>query len=281
MDELLKQVEAQTGIPADMLERAAQARAGAEGTTAEAIVAGWAGAPLPEAGTSAPPLQAEPVVAAAEAVEAASEVSVEVIEPEASLPDETPDEAVEELEPVAVDPGMPRWLSAAFVVVPFVAILYALLVPNGPDCGNAGRLAVDPVTGTAVNCDGSVYGVAGVDFFSIGATVYEASCAACHGDSGGGGVGPGLAGGAVVATFSSCADHIELVRVGSAGWPGATYGDSNKPKLGNMPPWGSSLSAEELAAVVVYERVAFGSEALGAAEQGCGLSAAEVSALGR
>ena len=289
MDELLQQVSEQTGIPVDMLERAAQARAEADGTTAEAVVAGWAGAPVPTAGESPAPAPAAPIgtaaptPAAAMPIEAeAPALAIEVLEPAAVA---APEKEAEP-EPVAAGPGWPRWLSAGFVIIPFIAVVYALYIPNGPDCGSAGRLEVDPVTGNAVNCDGSEYGATDVDFFSIGEGLFESSaCFACHGPTGGGGPGPALAGGSVVSTFSSCDDQIEWVTLGSAGWSGETYGDSDKPKRGGMPSFGTGanpLSDEDLAAVVLFERVQFGELDLAEAESDCGLASegAENVALG-
>jgi mono/diheme cytochrome c family protein len=137
------------------------------------------------------------------------------------------------------------------------------------------------VTGVAVNCDGSEFGVEEVNFFTIGESVYTANCAACHGPAGGGGAGPALAGGAVLSTFSRCDDHVEWVVLGSAGWPEQTYGDADKPVGGGMPAFENILSAEELRSAVLYERVAFGGEELAVSESGCGLgdAAAEMSAL--
>jgi hypothetical protein len=269
VDELLQQVAEQTGIPADMLERAAQARAEASGTSAEAIVAGWAGAPIPEAGAAPAAAAVTPAAASAAAaiVEAAPSLSVEVLEP--VVPAEESEPAPEpELE--LIGPGLPRWLSAAFVIIPFIAILYALSVPNGPDCGNAGRLGIDVVTGEAVNCDGSEFGSEDVNIFALGQSVYDASCTACHGPTGGGGAGPALAGGAVVSTFSSCSDHIEWVTLGSAGWPDGTYGDNATTLAGGMPGFGAILESLDLTAAVLYERVAFGGEELAVAEASCG-----------
>jgi hypothetical protein len=274
VDELLQQVSEQTGIPVDMLERAAQARAGAGGTTAEAVVAGWAGAPVPAAGEPAAPAPAAPAAAPAPAAaeEAPASLEVEVLaaaEPAAEEPEPEP-------ELVAAGPGIPGWLSAAFVLIPFIAVLYALYIPNGPDCGSAGRLDIDPVSGNAVNCDGSEYGFVSPDFFAIGEGVYETSfCTACHGPTGGGGSGPALAGGSVVETFPSCSDHIAWVTLGSAGWQnerGSTYGDTAKTVSGGMPGFGSGATAladEELRSVVLYERVAFGGEDLAAAQSAC------------
>ncbi len=267
MEELLQQLFEQTGIPVEMLDRAARARSTAKGITPEAVVAGWAGVEIPA--ESASPATSPVVEApAAETVSVELEdapISVEVLEPEA----EPPELAIEP-ESVDVGPGVHRWLTAAFVVVPFIAILYALIAPNGPDCGNAGRLAIDPVTGKAVNCDGSEFGAAGLDFFSVGQALYEANCVACHGTTGGGGAGPALAGGSVVATFSACVDHIEWVALGSVAWSEGTYGDQSKPVSGGMPGFAMSFTAEELASVVLYERVAFGGESISVAEAGCG-----------
>ncbi len=208
---------------------------------------------------------------------------VEVIPPAEPLaPDEeaaSGDEEGEEAAAPTALSGFPRWLAASFVVLPVIAVLYALLTPNAPDCGAAGQLAVDPVTGVAENCDGSPYGIEVIDFFSIGETIYENQCSSCHGNEGGGGVGPAMASGAVLVTFPACAEHVSWVGVGSDAWPDATYGATNKPVGGSgaaMPGFEGVLSAEELAAVVLYERVQFGTEALPDAEAGCGLAGDEV-----
>ncbi len=223
---------------------------------------------VPEAASAAEPaLVAEPAEA----------LRVEVLEPAEPVAEEPEPEP----ELVALGPALPGWLSAAFLVVPFIAVLYALSVPNGPDCGNAGRLAIDPVTGVAVNCDGSEFGAESVDFFAMGEEIFAFRCSACHGERGGGGAGPALAGGAVLATFSQCETHVNWVDLGSAGWPSSAYGDSDKPVSGGMPGFGSILNDQEaLRAVVLYERVNFGNEDLAAAEVGCGLAEPEVEALG-
>ena len=95
---------------------------------------------------------------------------------------------------------------------------------------------------------------------SEGAELYSsAGCAGCHGASGGGGVGPAFEGGAVIETFSNPQDHIDWVALGSQGWQaerGPTYGDPGKPVggVGIMPAFGGTLSEEEIALVVRYER---------------------------
>ena len=164
-----------------------------------------------------------------------------------------------------------------FIIIPMIALLYAGLTPNGPDCGVSGQLAINPITGEAESCDGDAS-----PFFSLGAAVYEAQCVACHGAGGGGGVGPSFLGGAVLQTFSACTDHIEWVSIGSNDWPDATYGDTEKPAGGSgvMPGYQDSLTAQEIAAVALYERVAFGGEDIATGEASCGLVAGAEGAEG-
>lgn len=291
MDEILQLVSDRTGVPADLLGRAAAARAQASGVPVEQLVASWSGGAAPAAAAPSPQQTADPAPAApapspAPAPAPAPAPPMEVAEPavEVLAPEEVPPaEPGEELEadaPVSALASFPRWLAASFVVLPLVAVLYAVLTPAAPDCGNAGQLAVDPVTGVAVNCDGTPFGAEAVDFFSMGEGLYEAKCVACHSADGSGGVGPALTGGAVVETFPSCDNHVEWVTVGSAGWPESTYGAVAKPVNGGMPGFGSdpSLTAQDLAAIVLYERVAFGGEPLADAEGSCGLGVAVAAA---
>jgi mono/diheme cytochrome c family protein len=91
------------------------------------------------------------------------------------------------------------------------------------------------------------------DPLSLGEAVYS-SCASCHGAGGGGGSGPALT--EVLETWPDYRDHMMWVRLGDEGWPGETYGATDKVKGVGMPQ--HSLSDEELAQVVLYERAAFG-----------------------
>jgi hypothetical protein len=285
MDELLQTIAGQKGYPADLVQRSAQARANAAGVPVEEILRSWAGEEAPAPSAAPAPAASEAVAPAPPAPEPAEEPAattpkVEVLEPAASEAGAEPEAVAPEPEPepAPARTGLPRWLAVAFVVVPSIALLYALVSPAGPDCGSSGALAVDPETGVAVNCDGSDYGADASDLFSIGQAVYEANCTACHGAGGGGGVGPAFTNGAVLATFSSCADHIEWVAIGSNGWPDPTYGDNDTPVLGSgvaMPGF-SSLTNDELVAVSLYERVAFGGEDRAAAEESCAAGAEEV-----
>jgi len=311
MDELLKAAAEAKGMPESLVKRSAEARAKAEGTTTEAVLAEWAGVEAPAADAAvATPGEEQAAERAVDAVEAqaGAEVEeaetqdagprVEVLEPTAPVPsaesaadvDQATDTAGVEVSVVSGKKRYPVWLTAMFVIVPLIAVLYIVTVPNGPECGSAGQLLTDPVTGEAVGCDGAPYGVDVVDNFSIGQALYSTNCVACHGEGGGGGAGPALAGGSVLATFpaGSCADHVLWVTLGSAGWVdqvGPTYGATDKQVGGTgvpMPGFGS-LSETELTQVTLYERVAFGEEDLAEAETDCGLTEGgdgEATALG-
>lgn len=92
-----------------------------------------------------------------------------------------------------------------------------------------------------------------------GASVYTASaCSGCHGASGGGNASvPGLVD--VLEVWPDYRDQAMWVRLGSTGWQeySDTYGATDKPVNGGMPPH-PALSDQDLALVVLYERVAFG-----------------------
>ena len=163
-------------------------------------------------------------------------------------------------------------------MVPLFALFYAASFASGPGCGNGGALAVDPVTGVAENCDGSEFGSLGGNPLALGAALYTVeaapTCQSCHGADGGGGTGPAFAGGAVVETFPSCADHVLWVSLGTAGWRaevGDTYGSQGKPVGGggNMQGYAPDLSPEEIAAVVLFERVTYGGLDPAEAEDDC------------
>jgi mono/diheme cytochrome c family protein len=93
-----------------------------------------------------------------------------------------------------------------------------------------------------------------------GSTIFSNNCAACHGASGQGGVGPKLAGGEAKLTFPDEADHLDWIRTGSAPHKGQPYGDPNRPggqhiaTSGGMPPFQGKLSDEEIQAVADDER---------------------------
>ncbi len=280
MDALLNKIADETGVPVDLIDRAVRARASAAGVSAEVLAAQWAGEPVPEGGAAPAPAAQPAAPPAASAPESPPEAAkgpvVEVLEPTAEPPAPAAEEEPEP-EPVGATTNFPRWLSAAFFIIPLLAVSYALLAPNGPNCGTSGALAVDPVTGEAENCDGSPYGVEAINFFTLGETLYEGKCASCHGSAGQGGTGPALSGGSVVVLFPSCDEHVEWIRLGTNGWTEATgrttYGATEKAVGGSgaIMPGFASLTESELREVTLYERVAFGQEAYADAETGCGL----------
>jgi mono/diheme cytochrome c family protein len=183
----------------------------------------------------------------------------------------------------------PKWLAAVMLIIPLFA-LFALGGSATGTCGEATELQTDVVSGEIVNCDGSEFtgsgvGGGGTDYLALGERVYNgegATCAGCHGAGGGGGVGPALSG--VLTTFGVCTDHVEWVLLGTSGFQAAgrtTYGDTGKTVGGGgTMPSHSSLSEEQLAAVVVFERVRFGGEDPDQALVDCGVGPEEPPAEG-
>jgi len=284
--ELLEQAAEERGMPSSLVERSAEARAKSEGITVEQVLAEWAGVQVTavtEAGPAepAPAAEAPAVVEEPVALDAATPApqavpKIEVLEAAEPIPvdSEADDEDEEEEEVLAARSRYPALLGVAFVIIPLMAVLYILAIPNGPSCGSSGQLAVDPVSGEAVGCDGNAYGEEVGGSFAAGETLYGSLCSACHGATGEGGAGPAMAGGAVLATFPAgqCSTHVEWVTLGSSGWQsevGNTYGANDATVNGGMPNFGSQLDAEQISQIVLYERVAFGGEALGEAESGC------------
>lgn len=300
------------GVPESIVQRSAAARAAETGMTVDEILAAWAGggsvagsppatadeeAPAeeptaePEAGAqpeedAAPEaVPAEPVTSAPTPVPSGpvtrSPVPAEVTAAEAAgLPEviTVPTAGIRERTNLAI----PRWLAAVMLIIPAFA-LFALGGSATGECGEATELSTNVITGQVVNCDGTEFtgsgaGGGGADFIAMGEDVYQnvANCDGCHGAQGQGGAGPPFAG--VVTTFGSCVDHIEWVTLGSDGFRGegrSTYGDTDKPIAGGMPPFGPSLTEEQLAAVVAFERARFGGADPAETLTDCGLAPAE------
>jgi mono/diheme cytochrome c family protein len=88
----------------------------------------------------------------------------------------------------------------------------------------------------------------------------SAGCGSCHGPTGGGGVGPRLAGGETKLTFPNVEDMVKWVTEGSSPSRGQKYGDPNRPggqhgpASGGMPAFGGQLTPEEITTVVNYVR---------------------------
>ena len=308
MSELSAAAAAALGVPEAIVQRSAAARATETGMTVDEVLSAWAGGgavagPTPAAAEEAPASTPEPEAAVEEAAPAV-ETPVEPVAPAAAtatqpstvtrspIPAEVTAAEAASLPEVITVPtagirektnfAVPRWLAAVFLIIPAFA-LFALGGSATGECGDATELSTDVITGEVVNCDGSEFtgsgaGGGGSDFIAMGEDVYAtvAGCDGCHGATGGGGVGPGFGG--VITTFGACADHIEWVTLGSVGFEQAgesTYGDSNKPIAGGMPGFGSSLSEEQLAAVVAFERVRFSGADPAETLADCGLAPAE------
>lgn len=308
MSEHLAAAAKALGAPEAVVRRSAEARAKATGTSVEAVLAAWAGGgELPAAAPAPPPTQQAPPGPTAATpppappelgapapgpapVPAAATPAAEAgpIAPPPPPATVGPEQAIDHPVVVSVPTAgilertvsaIPRWMAAAFLVLPAFGLLYLAGDGGAIECREGGVvLAADRVTGLPENCDGSPFqgrgtaGGGGAQFLARGAELY-ATCAGCHGAGGGGGVGPAL--NAVLVDFGACGTQIEWVTLGSAGWPGSTYGDLAKPKKGGMPGFGSSLTPEEIASVVTYERVTFGGGGLDEVLVDCGLVAEE------
>lgn len=315
MSDNLEAAAAALGIPAPLAQRAAAARATESGTSVEEVLAAWAGGG--SVASSAPaetPATAEPAPEPAPTVEAeapAAPTPAATPEPAAvpaaaaamATPAPTPTEVTAReaahLPEVITVPtaglrertssNIPRWLTAMMIVIPFLA-LFALGQGATGQCGSSTELAVDVVTGQVVDCDGSEFtgresGGGGSDFVALGEQIYQGTavagvqCFGCHGANGqGAGTFPAMTG--VLTTFGSCADHMEWVHLGTAGFQAAgrtTYGDTGKAVggAGNMPAFAGSLSDEQIAAVVAFERVRFGGGDPEAVLIDCGLAEGE------
>ena len=310
----LSAAAAALGIPEAIVQRSAAARAAETGTTVDEVLAAWAGggsvAAAPTAPAEAPSadeeaatesevaaegegeletvteeVPSEPVAATAAGAPSGpvtrSPIPAEVTAAEAAgLPEviTVPTAGIRERTNLAI----PRWLAAVMLIIPAFA-LFALGGSATGECGEATELATNVITGQVVNCDGTEFtgsgaGGGGGDFVAMGEDVYMnvSNCDGCHGGQGQGGVGPAFSG--VVTTFGSCADHIEWVTLGSQGFLDAgesTYGDTGKTIAGGMPAFGASLSEEQLASVVAFERVRFGGADPAETLTDCGLAPAE------
>jgi hypothetical protein len=298
------------GVPEAIVQRSAAARAAETGMTVDEVLAAWAGGGsvaggAPPAVDTTPPTEPEPEAAAATEDEVATPAEVAPAEPapapaavaagpvtRAPVPAEVTAAEAASLPEVITVPtagirertnlAVPRWLAAVMLIIPAFA-LFALGGSATGECGDSTELSTDVITGEVVNCDGSEFtgsgvGGGGADFIAMGEELYNGapSCDGCHGANGEGGVGPGFSG--VVTTFGSCADHIEWVTLGSAGFQAegrSTYGDTNQAVDGGMPTFGSSLSPEQIASVSAFERVRFGGADPNEALADCGLAEPE------
>ena len=138
---------------------------------------------------------------------------------------------------VAVDTGprsgIPVWMMPVLLILPFWAMVYmgAFAEPQAEG---------GPRTGQQV--------------------YVSAGCGSCHGPTGGGGVGPRLAGGESKLTFPNPEDMVKWIAEGSAPSRGKPYGDPDRaggPRpaaSGGMPAFGTQLTPEEITTVTEYVR---------------------------
>ncbi|HEX3623297.1 MAG TPA: cytochrome c [Acidimicrobiales bacterium] len=223
-----------TEVPDYLLERSRQRRA--------ALGLPGGGAPAGATGGAAPSPAASPgPSAAAPAASAATPAAVEPAPAGVGMPSGVAAAAGAPLPaslPVAhvesgPRTGIPVWMMPVLLILPFWGIIYmgAFAKP---------KAAAGPLTGAQI--------------------YVKAGCSGCHGPTGGGGVGPKLAGGEAKLTFPNEADHIAWVETGSAPSKGMLYGDPARPggqhgpASGGMPAFKGQLTPEEIQAVVTYER---------------------------
>jgi mono/diheme cytochrome c family protein len=115
----------------------------------------------------------------------------------------------------AAPPDWQVWAVAAVVVVAASVLMAVLVIPAVTDGDNASD---------------------GEDLTS--AELYTRHCSACHGINGQGAIGPQLGGGAVAAAYPEIADEIDVIVEGR----------------GSMPPFGDSLTDDEIRRIAEYTR---------------------------
>jgi mono/diheme cytochrome c family protein len=101
------------------------------------------------------------------------------------------------------------------------------------------------ILGVGLNINlGSESQVGGSDVVGLvlGERIYNTTCAACHGPTGAGNVGPALGNGVVVEKYPVLSRQIAVITDGR----------------GAMPSFANTLTAEEIEAVAIYEREKLG-----------------------
>ena len=96
---------------------------------------------------------------------------------------------------------------------------------------------------SACSSGGSSEAVPSDPVLAQGQQIYRANCASCHGQAGGGGLGPKLAG-LVEKKYPNIADQEAVIANGRS----------------SMPKFGSRLSPAEINAVARYEREVLGAK---------------------
>jgi mono/diheme cytochrome c family protein len=131
---------------------------------------------------------------------------------------------------------IPYWALPVLAALPLWAYVYQATLEPAP----TGEL-------TPVEAGGEIY--------------VSSACAGCHGAGGAGSASvPGFDD--VLDVWPDYRDHMMWVRIGNAGWYTASgeevYGATDKAGNGGSMPAHPSLTDQELAEVVLYERVQFG-----------------------
>jgi len=177
---------------------------------------------------------ADDAPAASEAVEAAPAAPAPVAAAVAATPEPVPVAPMRPEVAAAVRrKKIPFWAMPVLLALPLWAYVYQATLEPAP----TGEL-------TPVEQGGLIY--------------KSSACSGCHGASGGGSSSvPALTG--VLETWPDFRDHMMWVRLGSNGWSefADVYGATDKPVKGGMPTH-AALDDEQLALVVLYERVEFG-----------------------
>lgn len=217
-----------TEIPEHLLKRAAARRA--------AMTGGDAPADAPA--DAAPAAGAAPSAAVTKAATPKAPAPIPTLEV-------AEEPAVPELAVVAAGRSrkrIPYWAAPVLALLPLWAFLYMFAVRPPPAGAN--------------------------DALAVGKEIYAGNCASCHLADGagvkGGGTGQQLSEGHVLDTFADPLAQLHWIAYGQneGARPNGAYGDPNRPggpmntaTLGAvMPGFASTLSPEELAAVVIYLR---------------------------
>jgi mono/diheme cytochrome c family protein len=189
-------------------------------------------APADDAGSASEAVEASPATTPAP-VAAAAAVPVPEPEPEPIRP---------EVEAALRRKKIPYWAMPVLAFLPLWAYVYQATLEPAP----SGEL-------TPLEAGGEVY--------------TSSACAGCHG-SGGAGTASVPSFDDVLDVWPDFRDQMMWVRIGNSGWYDTTgsqvYGATDKPSNGGNMPAHPLLSDQELAEVVLYERVQFG----GMAEEG-------------
>ena len=185
-------------------------------------------------GEEAPAADAAPTGEAVEATApAATPAAAAASTPAVPEPPKPPEPPRPEVAAAMSRKKIPYWAMPVLAALPLWAYVYQATLEPAP----TGEL-------TPLEAGGEVY--------------VSSACAGCH-QSGGGGTSAVPALTDVVEVWPDFRDQMMWVRLGSTGWQeySSTYGATDRPSLGGMPAH-PALSDQELAEVILYERVAFG-----------------------